>query len=219
MAGFAVALPGAMSHPVAMRWAMVLIGLLGCLGGGGCMTGSTPHKLVWRTLSKGLVSGLVEPRRQVIHDEAEYLRVWTQHAAPSNRIGLPPAVDFSREMVLVVAMGRRPTGGYLIEVVDLELRGKTLRVLVGERNPVPGSMQIQQATEPVVFVALPAMSARVDFRTVKELVPAGANRRGTRPGSEPVPAPSGGGKSVPGEPAAPPVYRPNSLPSPRGATR
>lgn len=124
--------------------------------------------MTWRTLSRGLTSGLNEPRREVVRDEAAFLRLWTEHAADLNRPALPPQVDFGREMVVVVAMGRRPTGGYLTEVVDVELRGRSLRVLVGEKEPLPGTVQVQHETQPYIFVAMPTVHGRVEFRTVHE---------------------------------------------------
>jgi hypothetical protein len=145
----------------------------------GCAS-SPQHKLAWRTLSRGLTSGLEKPRRLVVREEAEYFALWAQHAAELNRLALPPEVDFSREMVVLVAMGNQPTGGYYIEVVDAELRGRTLRVLVGERKPRAGTMQVQMATQPYQFIALPAVNARARFRTVHE-----ANGRGTRRNARP----------------------------------
>ncbi|MBX3746034.1 MAG: protease complex subunit PrcB family protein [Verrucomicrobiae bacterium] len=158
--------------------------ILGLLSG--CAASGPPHKLTWRTLSRGLTSGISEPRRVVLHAEAPYLRLWAEHAAQADRVALPPAVNFDREMVLFVSMGTQPTGGYFIEIVDVELRGDQLRILVGERRPQPGAFQIQQLTQPYHLVALPAVHARVDFRDVR---PAGvALRRNARPGDEGTPS-------------------------------
>lgn len=156
---------------------------LGWLLAAGCMSPSSPHKLTWRTLSRGLTSGISEPAQQVIRDEGTYLRLWAQHAADIPRVGLPPAVDFQREMVVVVALGSRPTGGYLVEVVDAELRRRQLRLLVGETQPQPGTFQIQQTTQPYQIIALPAVAAHVDFRTVRQLGAFTAERK-ARPGEE-----------------------------------
>ncbi|MBL9137406.1 MAG: protease complex subunit PrcB family protein [Verrucomicrobiales bacterium] len=157
--------------------------ILGWLMAAGCMSPATPHKLTWRTLSRGLTSGLAEPSQQVIRDEGTYLRLWAQHAADIPRVGLPPAVDFQREMVVVVALGTQPTGGYLVEVVDAELRSRQLRILVGETQPQPGTFQIQQTTQPYQIIALPAVAAHVDFRTVRQLGAFSADRK-ARPGEE-----------------------------------
>ncbi len=135
---------------------------------GGCASPVSGHKISWRTLSRGLTSGLTEPRREVIREEVEFLKLWAEHASDVNRPALPPEVDFDKEMVVVVAMGNRPTGGYLTEVVDMELKGRKLKVLVGEREPIPGVIQVQRVTQPFQFVALPMVTGRIEFRTVRE---------------------------------------------------
>ncbi len=143
---------------------------LALVGGTGCAAPDPGYKLTWRTISRGVISGIETPMREVIRTEAEYLRLWATHAAPLQRTALPPRVDFSREMVVVTALGTRPTGGYFVDIVDLELSRNTLRVLVSEREPRPGMLQVQQLTQPYQMVALPVVNARVEFKSVREQV-------------------------------------------------
>lgn len=186
-----------------LGWLTVLI-----VAGGGCVSPVSGHKMSWRTLSRGLTSGLEKPRREVFRDEVSFLKLWAEHAADVNRPALPPVVDFEREMVVLVALGNRPTGGYWIEVVDMELKGKTLKVLVGERTPSPGVIQVQHVTQPFQFVALPSVTGRVEFRTVREAV---------RPGRKEKDRRDNAGRSGEGSrPAARPV---EPSPSPRGAVK
>lgn len=173
----------------------------------GCLAPASGHPMTWRTLSRGLTSGLEKPLRKVIRDEAEFLKFWAAHAADVNRPALPPKVDFGNEMVIAIAMGNRPTGGYLTEVVDIQLRGRTLKVLVAERSPEPGVIQIQRATQPFQFVALPIVTGRIEFRSVREAVPS-ISRRGRREESAES-ADGGVGTSRAREP----------VPSPKGATQ
>lgn len=139
------------------------------------------HKLTWRTISRGLTGGLVHRGQYVIRDETAYFKLWADLTADSPRAALPPPVDFTKEMVIAIAMGSRPTGGYHTEVVDIELRGRTAHVLVSERTPRPGELQIQVTTHPYHFVVLPALRARVDFRFVDEAT-ATRGTRDARPG-------------------------------------
>lgn len=174
----------------------------------GCVAPGPGHKLTWRTLSRGLTSGLTEPRRVVVTSEVEFLKLWAEHAEDVNRPALPPVVDFETQMVVVLALGNRPTGGYFVEVVDVELRGDTVRVLVAERTPSPGILQVQQPTQPFQFVALPAMKGRVEFRTVRE-----AARPRSKRGR-------GSDSAELGEDTARSVGRSiQPVPSPRGAVR
>jgi len=162
---------------------IVLAGLLAALPG--CVSGKPGHGLVWRTLSKGLVSGIREERRMVIRNEADFYRLWAEHAAEMPHVALPPDVDFRREMVIFVAMGNRPTGGYSVSVVDAEVRGDRLRVLVALREPRSGTLQIQQETQPYQMIALPAVAAPVRFRRVQEAAKkVEVPERDARPGIE-----------------------------------
>ncbi len=119
----------------------------------------------------------------MIRDEATYFTVWTEHAVDVGRIALPPPVDFSKEMVILIALGNRPTGGYFVEVVDARLHRRTLRVLVSEERPQPGTLQVQQVTQPYEFIAMPAVQAHVVFRRVHRLNAPSTNRE-ARPGEE-----------------------------------
>jgi hypothetical protein len=166
-----------------VRRVFVLGVLAAVLTSAGCASSRPGHKLAWRTLSRGLISGIQSPRSEVIRDEARYFTVWAEHAASVNRLSLPPRVDFSREMVILVAMGTQRSGGYLIEVVDVELRRGRLQVLVGEREPEPGTLQMQQLTQPYQWVALPLVHARVHFREVYEVGRPGSRRK-ARPGED-----------------------------------
>jgi len=151
--------------------------------------------------------------QHVIRGEAAYFKLWADLAADSPRAVLPPTVDFTKEMVIAIAMGSRPTGGFLTEVVDIELHGRTARVLVSERAPQPGVLQIQVPTQPYHFIALPALNARVEFRFVDE---ARATRgpRKSRPGEE-TPETTPSSKSTP---SPPPTVRPDNkqLLAPKG---
>ena len=190
-------------HPMSiLGWLAVLI------VAGGCASPVSGHKMSWRTLSRGLTSGLSEPRRKVIRAEVDFLKLWAEHACDVNRPALPPSVDFEKEMVVVVAMGTRPTGGYLTEVVDVELKGRKLKVLVGEREPSPGMVQVQRVTQPFQFVALPIVTGRVEFRTVREAAKPALRQQGREAGLG-----SGGDARRPGARSVQPTS------SPRGAVK
>ncbi|WP_152207726.1 protease complex subunit PrcB family protein [Marinobacter changyiensis] len=66
------------------------------------------------------------------------------------------SLDFQREHLLVVAMGRKNTGGFGLTLADAEMEGSTLAVTARVRTPAPGSMVTQALTTPCVVLAVKA---------------------------------------------------------------
>jgi hypothetical protein len=107
-------------------------------------------------------SGIPEPRRVVIRDPAAWETLWDE----ARRVGsLPPApsVDFTRDMVLVVAMGLRPTGGYRISVDAVYRAHGGVFVVVREISPGAGAMVTQVLTAPLDLVRVPRTDEAVTF--------------------------------------------------------
>ncbi|HEX7119191.1 MAG TPA: protease complex subunit PrcB family protein [Longimicrobiales bacterium] len=108
-------------------------------------------------------SGIETRRREVITTEAAWRAFWAELTA--NRAPRPaaPAVDFDRERVIVAAMGRRPTGGYAIEIAGVYRTQDALTVVVVETRPGPGCITAQALTAPVYVARIAAGRLPVTF--------------------------------------------------------
>ncbi len=62
--------------------------------------------------------------------------------------------DFSREHLLVVAAGQKPTGGYGVALQDAHIQDKVLRVAAELRGPGAGQMVTQALTSPCAVLAI-----------------------------------------------------------------
>src|SRR4030095_17180821 len=77
-----------------------------------------------------------------------------------------PDIDFSREMIIVAAMGPRPTSGYAITIEEAYERGDRLEVVV--RSISPGSCgAFQMGTQPVEIVRIAKSERPIVFREIK----------------------------------------------------
>lgn len=85
-----------------------------------------------------------------------------------------PVVDFSREGVLVIEMGRRPSAGYGVDIAAYpgKFRNATLWLSLFWRVPAPGSMQAQVLTSPCVLVRI----SKGSFRSIQLVDQAGLTR-------------------------------------------
>jgi len=81
-----------------------------------------------------------------------------EHAPPP-----PPAVDFTTEMVVALFLGERPTGGYEIEVTQVERTDRGLAVRFRVKKPDAGAMLMQVLTQPFHLIELPRVDESLTF--------------------------------------------------------
>ncbi len=107
--------------------------------------------LPMRTIDKGMTSDMDAPRQASARSVEEWSRLWMQHAGERTR----PSVDFSKDVVVAVFMGTRPTAGFGVEIVRVREEGPTLVVSYKETRPAPDSVTAQILTSPFHIVAVP----------------------------------------------------------------
>ena len=119
--------------------------------------------------SFGYYSGLIEPQRLVVRDRAAWAEIWATIWHRQSPLPLPelPQVDFAREMLVVVALGQRPTGGYDILVDSAVATPDHLDIWI--RAIGPGRCFVTQAlTQPIDIARLPRSDSVVRFHDRSE---------------------------------------------------
>ena len=116
-----------------------------------------------RTIDKGDRPGVQSPRQVVVRSEEEWSALWHEHAPSRQR----PAVDFSREMVVGVFLGSKPTAAYSVAIVSTIEANGVLQVRYRLTEPAPGTITAQVITFPYHLAAVPKSSAKeVKFEKV-----------------------------------------------------
>jgi hypothetical protein len=115
------------------------------------------------TLAKGLASGVDEPVHAVVRSQTEWAALWSRHMRTQTAPPPPPTVDFSRDMVVALFMGARPTGGYAIAITKAERTAAGLSIHYRTARPDPSTMQAQALTQPFHLIALPRVDGPVTF--------------------------------------------------------
>jgi hypothetical protein len=107
-----------------------------------------------RTIEKGDQSNVESATQAVVQTDAEWTALWRRHA-PDRPV---PPVDFSRETVVGVFMGSRPTAGFSIEVLStLNVKGAFI-VRYRETLVPAGAVTAQVLTFPYHLVAVPKVA-------------------------------------------------------------
>jgi hypothetical protein len=119
-----------------------------------------PDPVAFKKLDAGLHSGIEEPRQVAVRTAAEWKTLCAAHAQ-----GRPCAsVDFSRNTVLGVFLGTRPTAGFAVEITRVEPDGDGLIVFYRERKPGPDDLTAQMLTAPFVLVSVERVSGPIRFQ-------------------------------------------------------
>lgn len=103
-------------------------------------------------------------REAVVRTAAEWDALWRAHL-PARQ---PAAVDFSKDMVVGVFLGSRPTPGYGVTIVSAVEEGNVLRVRYRETSPPADAIAAQVITFPFQIVAVPKSAATdVTFEKIR----------------------------------------------------
>jgi hypothetical protein len=117
-----------------------------------------------RVLDRGDRSQIMSAREAVARTIEEYDALWRLHL-PTRQ---PAAVDFSKEMVVGVFLGSKPTAGYGVTIVSAATEGNVLHVRYRETSPPSDAITAQVITHPYQIVAIPKSAATdVKFEKVR----------------------------------------------------
>lgn len=123
-----------------------------------------PKKM--KVIAEGFYSPVEKPTRWVVRDATAYGKM---RAALGEPEALPqkPDVDWSKEMLVAVAMGTRMTGGYQVKMDSVARRSDGVVVVrFIEIKPKPGDAVFQALTSPYIVVRTPRLEGRVEYVSV-----------------------------------------------------
>ena len=115
-----------------------------------------------RSVEKGAESRVEVQRQATARNAAEWTSLWHAHSWDRPE----PAIDFSREMVVGVFMGSRPTAGFAVEIVGYHDSGDGVVVQYREMTPGRDSLTAQIIISPYHLVAIPKHGGMVTFEKV-----------------------------------------------------
>lgn len=112
-------------------------------------------------------SGYETPATLVIRDSSAWAAAWTTvHAGMEPQPALP-AVDFTQEMMALVAVGQQPNGGHGVAITSATY-DSTGAVVIRAEHRIPGStcMTSMALVQPVDIARIPQSTAAVRFEVL-----------------------------------------------------
>lgn len=124
--------------------------------------GAAPVSAAFTRIVTQHTSGFDEAAQRVIRDQAAFQAAWKTvlGGIPGDP---PPAVDFTKEMVILVALGGRSTGGHAVRIDAVTPSGDGAVVRYTVTRPGQGCMTTQSLTSPVEMVRAPRVNGAVRF--------------------------------------------------------
>lgn len=108
-------------------------------------------------------SGLDRPTSRLIRSEAEFKSVWKRIHRGRKPLPPLPVVDFEHDMLILVAMGSRNSGGFGIDVARVIRDDASLHILVRTRCPAPDAIVTMALVQPMQLVKVAAGDQKPNF--------------------------------------------------------
>ena len=96
----------------------------------------------------------------------EFGAVWQLAAGTQIPAPAAPSVDFTKQKVVTVFMGQKPTGGYGLRLVSSSQRRDGLRLLLEASAPAAGLVQSQVITSPYLMLTVDAGVKSVEVEVI-----------------------------------------------------
>lgn len=115
------------------------------------------------TVAHEFTSGLTDSTRVLVRDREQWVEVWSRIHA--NRQNPPPAPDvaFDEELVVVAALGQRPSGGYNIGIDSVVQHEHGAVAYVSRHAPGPQCAVTEALTQPVHALRVPRFEGQILF--------------------------------------------------------
>lgn len=118
-------------------------------------------------------SGISARKRGLIRTEEEWNGFWQDLYGDQEPIPPPPGIDFDTYMVVVAAMGTRPTEGHGIEISGVLVSEDGIQVEVIETTPGEACVVNETPTAPVTVITVERRQGAVTFNEREEVRPCG----------------------------------------------
>jgi protease stability complex PrcB-like protein len=116
-------------------------------------------------------SGLADSALLVVRDSSAWQQLWQRVNRPFIPAPPAPAVDFQQEMIVVAALGTRPSAGHDVVIEGAEQDSAGIEIVVRRSEPAPGCPVAAAVTQPVDFARVRADRRAVRFRERQVVVP------------------------------------------------
>ena len=124
-------------------------------------------RVSFQTVAIGTRSAVRDSLQTVARTQSDWSALWQRHTSNESSPPALPVLDFSKEIVVAVFLGEKPTGGHGIEITRVFRTDHSLVVWYHEKSPPSRALTTQALTQPFHIVRIPDTNVdEVSFRRV-----------------------------------------------------
>lgn len=119
------------------------------------------------TIAQGRNSAYPTANQLVISSRAEWIDFWQEHSSDSIPPPPVPEVDFTQYQIVAVFAGEKPTGGYSVEITNVEATNSQLVITAKYSQPQLDDIVTEAFTYPHHIIKIPRITVeKVVFERV-----------------------------------------------------
>jgi len=119
----------------------------------------------WRAVASGTSGGVQKFTAKLISNQAD----WANFCRLDGFTESMPQIDFFKERLIVVALGKRNTGGYSVTVTDVRPQTNgTFDIIAVESTPSPNMMTPQAITTPYTVIAVDRQVSTINVKITQQ---------------------------------------------------
>lgn len=130
---------------------------------------TTGESIPFENIEKNSQSGgtITNKENFIIVEQEEWSRLWnllTDRIFPKPEL---PTVDFEKESLIAVFQGQKGSGGYSIEIIEVQKIGNMITIFINESEPGSSCNTTSAMSEPYHIIKLPnpgITEADISFR-------------------------------------------------------
>ena len=137
-----------------------------------CSVNKTQHNsspLTFKSIAKDSYGGFEEPTLEQYTNQKDFETAWRKAWSNfSDSVSLPQ-IDFTKNNVVLVALGMRNNGGYQLKLNSVIENNKEVIIDYTEFTPNQKCLYTQALVFPYEFISISKTSKKIEFRLSKQI--------------------------------------------------
>lgn len=129
---------------------------------------SSKH-IEFKSIAKNSNSGFEKLTQEVFNNQQDFDKAWATAWSHFSDPTPTPSIDFTKETIVLVALGMRNNGGYQLKINSVHEQGNEITVDYTEITPNSKCATTQAIVFPYEFISIPKTSTKVVFKTSEQV--------------------------------------------------